>query len=306
MERIIITGPTGGIGLALIEECIQNGGYVTAVCRPGSDRIKRIPKSPYVRIVECAISDIAKLSTILTETYDVFYHFAWDGTFGDSRDVTTVQVQNIQYTLDAVDVAAKLGCKRFIGAGSQAEYGRVEGMLDAKTPTFPENGYGIAKLCAGQMSRLRCEQLGIEHVWTRILSVYGPGDGEKTLVSSLIAKFMVGEVPACTKGEQIWDYLYSKDAARALYLLGDKGVNGKIYCIGSGDGKPLADYIKIIRDTVNPNSEIGFGEIPYGEKQVMCLCADIEELTLDTGFVPQYTFEQGIAETVAWIKGRDK
>ena len=53
---------------------------------------------------------------------------------------------------------AKLGCYKFIGAGSQAEYGRVEGKLTALTLTFPENGYGIAKLCAGQMSRILCEQ----------------------------------------------------------------------------------------------------------------------------------------------------
>lgn len=306
MKKAIITGPTGGVGIALVEYLIKQNVAVTAVCRSGSKRISRLPKSELLTIIECDLSELSKLSEMIDEEQDVFYHFAWDGTFGDARNATAVQVQNIQYTLDAVEAAAKLGCKRFVGAGSQAEYGRVEGMLDAMTPVFPENGYGMAKLCAGQMSRLRCEQLGIEHVWTRILSVYGPGDGEKTLVSSLIRKFLSGEVPACTKGEQIWDYLYSKDAARALYLLGDKGVHGKTYCIGSGDAKPLADYIRVIRDMVNPDMEIGFGEIPYGEKQVMHLCADIEELRQDTGYAPQYTFEQGIAETVDWIKGSDK
>ncbi|MBQ7943987.1 MAG: NAD(P)-dependent oxidoreductase [Lachnospiraceae bacterium] len=306
MKKAIITGPTGVVGIALVEYLIKQNVAVTAVCRSGSKRISRLPKSESLTIIECDLTELSKLSEMIDEEQDVFYHLAWDGTFGDARNATAVQVQNIQYTLDAVEAAAKLGCKRFVGAGSQAEYGRVEGMLDAMTPVFPENGYGMAKLCAGQMSRLRCEQLGIEHVWTRILSVYGPGDGEKTLVSSLIRKFLSGEVPACTKGEQIWDYLYSKDAARALYLLGDKGGHGKTYCIGSGDAESLADYIRVIRDIVNPDMEIGFGEIPYSEKQVMHLCADIEELRQDTGFAPQYTFEQGIVETVDWIKGSDK
>ena len=77
-------------------------------------------------------------------------------------------------------------CQVFIGAGSQAEYGRVEGVLTAQTPCFPENGYGMAKLCAGQMSRVECQTLGMAHIWTRILSVYGPHDGPATMILSLI------------------------------------------------------------------------------------------------------------------------
>ena len=105
-----------------------------------------------------------------------------------------------------------------------------------------------------------------------------------------------------TKGEQLWDYLYSKDAAGALRLLGEKGRDGKVYVLGSGSAKPLAEYIKIIRDIVAPKQDIALGAIPYGEKQVMYLCADIEDLKRDTGFEPQYSFTDGIEETVKWIE----
>ena len=114
-------------------------------------------------------------------------------------------------------------CKTFIGAGSQAEYGRYEGKLDADVPTFPENGYGMAKLCAGQMTRVQCEKYGISHIWTRILSVYGPYDGMNTMVMSLISHLLERKAFPCTKGEQVWDYLYSKNAAKMMYLLGEKG-----------------------------------------------------------------------------------
>ena len=79
-----------------------------------------------------------------------------------------------------------LGCKVFLGAGSQAEYGRVSGILRPDTPAFPENGYGMAKLCAGQMSRVECQTLGMDHVWARILSVYGPHDGPATMISGTV------------------------------------------------------------------------------------------------------------------------
>lgn len=302
MKRVIITGPTGAIGIALIQKMIECEVEVVAVCHVGSKRIERIPKSNLVKTVECNLEEISKLSDILDKQYDVFYHFAWACTTGADRDNVDAQLDNLKYTIDAVEVASRLGCKKFIGAGSQAEYGRVEGKLEAKTPTFPENGYGIAKLAAGQLSRLRCEQLGMEHVWTRILSVYGPYDGEKSMIMSFVRKMLQGEKPSCTKGEQIWDYLYSKDAANAFYLIGLKGIHGKTYCLGSGKGMPLREYIEIMRNEINPKQEIGFGDIPYSKKQVMYLCADIEDLKKDTGFECMYSFEEGIKETVYWCK----
>ena len=153
------------------------------------------------------------------------------------------QLLNIQYTLDAVKTAKLLGCKRFVGAGSQAEYGRTEKKLNAAVPTFPENGYGIAKLCAGQMSRIQCEQEGMEHIWARILSIYVPYDGENTMIMSVIRTLLKGEKPLSTKGAQQWDYLYAKDAGYAMYLLGERGISGKTYCIGSGKTRALKDYI---------------------------------------------------------------
>ncbi len=302
MKKVIITGATGAIGIALVQQLIEESVYVTVVCHRGSNRTKRIPKSHYVDVIECDLEEIPKIQDMVSDRYDVMYHLAWANTFGEGRNDIYSQMRNIQYTLDAVETAAHLGCRKFIGTGSQAEYGRYEGKLTGSTATFPENGYGIAKLCAGQLSRIRCGQLGMEHVWTRILSVYGPCDGSGTMISSVISQMLQGKKASCTLGEQMWDYLYAADAGRALFLLGKCGIHGKTYCIGSGKARPLREYIELIRSQIDEKLEIGFGEIPYSEKQVMYLCADIGELTKDTGFEPQYTFEQGIAETINWLK----
>lgn len=302
MQKVMITGATGAIGIALIQQLVKEAIHVTVVCHRDSHRINRIPNSSYVNVIECDLEEIKTLPDMVSDSYDVMYHLAWANTFGEGRNDIDSQMRNIQYTLDVVEVAAQLGCKRFVGAGSQAEYGRYEGKLSDSTATFPENGYGIAKLCAGQLSRIRCEQLGMEHIWTRVLSVYGPYDGAATMISSVISQMLQGEKATCTLGEQMWDYLYAKDAGRAFYLLGQSGMNGKIYCIGSGKARPLKEYIEIIRNEIDETLEIGFGEIPYGDRQVMYLCADIDELTKDTGFEPLYTFEKGIVETINWIK----
>ena len=242
------------------------------------------------------------LPRLIKEKCDIFYHFAWKGTVGDARNDMNLQVQNIKFAVDAVEAAQKLGCKTFIGAGSQAEYGRVSGVLHANTPVKPENGYGMAKLCAGQMTKVLCKKYHIRHIWTRILSVYGPHDGKKTMIISAMNSLIKGQVPAFTKGEQKWDYLYSKDAANIMYLLGEKGKDQNTYCLGSGTARPLKEYIEILRKCVSPEGKIELGKIPYAENQVMYLCADILPIEQDLGYQCQYSFERGIEETYQWIK----
>lgn len=302
MKKAIITGATGAIGSALVRELISRNIEVLVLCRADSNRIDRIPEHPLVRKIFCDLRNLDQVENTTGYTYDVFYHFAWRGTIGPERNDMYLQNENVKNSLDAVSLAQRFGCHTFIGAGSQAEYGRVEGLLGPNTPTNPETGYGIAKLCSGQMTRELAHSLGIRHIWTRILSVYGPYDGERTMVMSVINSLCHHTVPKCTKGEQEWDYLYSKDAARAFRMLGENGVDGKTYVLGSGSIQPLAEYIKAICSAAAPDIEADFGAIPYAQKQVMYLGANISELQEDTGFTPAYSFEEGIRETVQWYK----
>lgn len=294
MKKAIITGATGAVGTALVKELISHNVEVLVFFREGSKRNEQIPEHKLVTKRYCSLSELENVQNDTGKTYDIFYHFAWEGTTGTARNDMYLQNQNVKYALDAVAAAKRFGCHTFIGAGSQAEYGRVEGILKPDTPTFPEMGYGIGKLCAGQMTREYAHQLGMNHIWTRILSVYGPNDGAQSMVMSTINKLKNGEVPQFTKGEQMWDYLYSGDAAEAFRLLGERGTDGKIYVLGSGTARPLAEYIKDIRNIVNPNAEIDLGAIPYSERQVMHLQADVDELHNDTGWTAHTTFTEGI------------
>ena len=314
-NKIIISGATGANGNALIYYALEQQIEILAICHRNSGRIERLPKSKNLRILELNVDEYLNFARNEKELaalgkYDCFFHLAWQGTTGIARNDMDLQLSNIQYTLDAVELAAVLGCKCFIGAGSQAEYGRVEGKISSMTPVFPENGYGIAKLCAGQMSRVRCKQLNMKHIWTRILSVYGPGDGENSLIMSAINGFLNQGHTKFTAGMQKWDYLYSIDAARILMGLSEWGEDGRTYCVGSGKIKLLKEYIHQTFVTINgqdaSDAQLGIGELPYMEKQVMYLQADITEwpVELQQEFVkkPMCRFEEGIKHTIDWYK----
>lgn len=302
MKKVIVTGATGMIGASMIEQMIADGIEITAIIRPNSKKINNLPVNNKIKVVECDVNNLLSLKESLEKDYDTFYHFAWDGTYGDSRDDAMLQERNVRNTLEAVDLAHAVGCSVFVGAGSQAEFGFVEGELSDDIPKNPVTGYGVAKYTAHKLSAIMCHRLGMRQSWGRIVSTYGPRDNSYTMVMSSVISMMKGERMSFTKGEQIWDYVYGEDCSRAFYLIGKYGKHGKAYTIGSGKSKLLKDYIGIIRDVVNPELEIGIGEREYFPNQVMKLTADISELTRDTGFVPEIDFNEGIRRTMEWCK----
>ena len=305
MKTAVITGATGAIGRALIRVCVASGYEVLSVVHRGSPRSAELGQLPHVHVLQLDLDeydramDELEAQNISMEGYELFFHLAWMAPFGKDRDNLKLQLDNVSASLAAVRFAKDLGCTAFIGTGSQAEYGRTEGILSPETPAFPETGYGIAKLCAGQLTRLSCEQLGLRHIWCRVLSVYGPYDRDQTLISTAVIQMSANEETVFTPCDQLWDYIYADDAAQAILLAGQKGESGKVYVVGSGDVHPLKEYIEKIAAITGYNKKIGFGERPYNDKQVMYLQADIEALR-QLGFQPQISFEEGIRRILDW------
>lgn len=307
MDKItsaVVTGATSMIASAVIRELLRQDAVVYAVVRPGSPKMGNLPAHRHIHRIECDLSELGTLPEKIGAPCDAFFHFGWSGTSRDQRNDGVTQSRNIGYTLDAVSAASRLGCGVFVGAGSQAEYGRVQGDLRPDTPVSPENAYGIAKYAAGRMSALRCRELGIRHIWARILSVYGPGDNGSTMMMSCIRAFLRGEHMSFTPGEQMWDYLYCDDAASAFCRMALCGTSGAVYPLGSGRAIPLREYIETVRNLIDPSLESGIGERLYPPQQVMYLCADLTALTRDTGFEPKTDFTDGIRKTIEWCRSK--
>lgn len=296
IQKIIVTGATGAVGSAVVRRAIDKGMDVTCIVHKGSKRLGNLPQSDKVHIVECDLHNYRSLS--LEGQYDAFIHLSWEKTFGASRDDAEVQTRNIQYTLDAVQLAHRCGCSVFVGAGSQAEYGVQSVDLTPDLPVKPESGYGIAKYAAGKLSAMLCKSLGMRQCWVRILSVFGPNDGENSLISYLIREFKTGNSPQLTKCEQMWDYLYADDAADAILAVAEKGVDCKAYPLGAGNGRRLSEYVNDIKNAINPSIAVQYGAKEYYPHQPMHLVADISDLAKDTGWKPCVSFIEGIKATI--------
>lgn len=296
-KKIIVTGATSMIGTAIIREYLKNDvDKIYAVIRPNSLNRYRIPNDDRIEIIECDTTEYRSLKDKIPENCNVFFHIAWDGT-GATRNKSTVgQAYNIVYTLEALSTAKELGCDKFIGSGSQAEYGLLDvPMINEESPTNPIIPYGIAKLAAGKLAISEAKKININCFWIRVFSVYGLYDKSTSMISAAITKMKSGEKMSFTPALQRWEYLNCDDAARAFYLIAEKSIGQKVYCLGSGQPRQLKDFIYEMRDIVNPDAELGIGDIPYKGNEVMNLCADISELKKDTGWEPVISFNMGIS-----------
>ena len=287
MKSAVITGADGFLGSHFTRKCAGNDTEVWAVVHPESPNAGRISGVPGVHVVVSDIPGLSSKRDLFPESTDAFYHFAWQGVNADDRDNFDVQTGNIGMALEAVRLAGSLHARKFITPGSTNEYLYYGRPIDQNSVPSPSNAYGSVKVAVRFLA-----QSGI----------YAADRKDNNVLFYTIEKLLKHEKPSLTKLEQLWDYVYIDDVVEALFLLGDKGRDGVLYAVGKGDNQPLYRYIERIRDLIDPELQLGIGEIPYKNGRMPSSCVDLSAIHRDTGFVPRVEFEDGIRRVIAAIK----
>ena len=176
---------------------------------------------------------------------DAWVHFAWDGVGSAGRSDTNIQIENIQNAKKAYLYAKLLGARKFLFAGSQAEYG--SGNHRVPMPVSP---YGKAKLAFGRWATEQSllseiyDDAPMQFIHMRIYSVYGSGDHETSLVNTVLRAALRHEAITLGPCEQRWNYLEVHDLARAIrILLRSEDTRTGIYDIAGSDSRMLKKYV---------------------------------------------------------------
>jgi len=258
----------------------------------------RLSNNSRLKVIQLDLSEIWKIPLYINDEVDSFYHLAWEGARAPQRDNCELQQTNYECAIEAIKAAIAIGCGVFVGAGSQAEYGKTQGFVTEALKENPTTMYGKAKLKAFKYATMVAGHSGMRVVWPRIFSIYGAYDFSSTLIMSCIDKMRKNESVNLTECTQLWDFLYIEDAVSALIALSETKSAAGVYNVAYGKSMPLKDYVLTMKKILRSKSELRFGAIKVSPENLVGFSPSVDKILLDTKWKPSIGFADGIQNII--------
>ena len=326
--RILVTGGAGFIGSAVIRHIIENTHHhvlnVDKLTYAGNlESLRSIEKSERYKFSQTDICDQVVLERIFHEFQpDSVMHLAAESHVDRSIDGPAAFIQtNIVGTYSLLEAARKywlsltLDAKeafRFHHISTDEVFGDLEGTTDLFTETThyaPSSPYSASKASSDHLVRAWQRTYGLPTIVTNCSNNYGPYHFPEKLIPLVILNALdMKPLPIYGKGDQIRDWLFVEDHARALYQVVTEGVVGETYNIGGHNEKQNIEVVKTIckiLDELKPESTgqkyetlITFVKDRPGHD--LRYAIDAAKIEKELSWTPQETFETGIRKTVEW------
>lgn len=295
--RVLITGATGFVGRHAVPALQALGFEVHGVGRRPLGGTAMHTADLLVENERRALIADLRPSHLL--------HLAWDAEPG--RYWTSASnLDWVAATLDLAKAFAAQGGRRFVGAGTCAEYAWGASRFDeATTPCQPATLYGAAKDGTRRILTAYAENHGIRLAWGRLFFLYGPGERRGRLVSDAVHALMTGTSFPTSTGHQRRDFLHVADAAAALAALVASDVTGPVN-IGSGTAVPVRALLDGLAARIGNAEHLAYGARLLNPTEPAAIEAGTRILTEAVGFRPRFSLERGLDDTVAWWRAHSK
>ncbi len=296
--KVFVTGASGFIGSYLVKELVESDHQLLCLKRNTSDLFRLGDFTEKVTWVDTTDDWNRNFMEFQPEAV---FNLAWDGVSSADRVIWAMQVHNIELQQELLDLSLECGVKKFIGIGSQSEYGDFEGAVDEQFPINPKTAYAAAKVASLDLLKCFCEINHIEWFWFRLFPLYGPYESDRWLIPSLIKTMCTSDSMDLTPGEQRLPYLYVGECAKAIAsaLMADD--KSGVYNVCADNPQPLKDLVTMIKNKVNPDFKLNFGALNYRFGQSMYMGSNSEKLATELYTIDTSCFEKRINETINYF-----
>jgi nucleoside-diphosphate-sugar epimerase len=304
-QRLLLTGGRGLIGARTIAPLLAAGYEVHALGRRQGD-------SAEVNWHEVDLLDPRAVERLVAEiAAERLLHLAWQTEHGRFW----VAPENLDWLAASVRLIrafAEAGGRRAVVAGTCAEYDwsdetvarcrELDSAAGPATPERPATLYGACKHATHVAAEAYARETGLGLAWGRVFLLYGPDEDTRRLVPQVARLLLAGEQAPTSDGKQIRDFMHVDDVAAGFVALLDSAVEGPVN-IASGEGVSIAEVLALIARATGRSELLRRGALPRRGGEPDVLVADVRRLRDEVRFQPAIALEQGIAATVAALRG---
>ena len=336
MKKILVTGGAGFIGSAVVRHIIENTQdsvvNVDKLTYAGNlESLESVESNPRYTFEQVDICDAKALARVFEQHKpDAVMHLAAESHVDRSIDGPAAFIEtNIVGTYTLLEAARaywnslndeKKAAFRFHHISTDEVYGDLEGTDDLfteTTPYAPSSPYSASKASSDHLVRAWLRTYGLPTIVTNCSNNYGPFHFPEKLIPLMILNALDGKpLPVYGNGQQIRDWLFVEDHARALYKVVTEGKVGETYNIGGHNEKANIDVVRTICQLLEelvPNKPKGVVKyedlITYVKDRPghdVRYAIDAAKIGRELGWKPQETFESGIRKTVEWYLNNKK
>lgn len=315
--RIVVTGGAGFIGSHFVRQAltgVYTGGAVPEVVvldkltyAGNRANLARVQDDPRLTFVHGDIGDHARVAETL-KGCDLVVHFAAeshvDRSISGSEDFVRTNVLGTQVLLDA---SMRAGVGKFVHVSTDEVYGSIdEGSWSEDRPLEPNSPYSASKASSDLLVRAFHRTHELPVCITRCSNNYGPYQNPEKMIPLFVTQLLDGrKVPLYGDGGNVRDWLHVDDHCRAVALVAERGVAGEVYNIGGGTELTNRELTGRLLRMVGADWSM-VENVPDRKGHDRRYSVDITKISTELGYRPQVSFDEGLAETVAWYeKQRD-
>jgi dTDP-glucose 4,6-dehydratase len=309
--KLFVTGGAGFIGSAFVRYVLAHEPGASVVTfdkltyAGNLDNLASVANNPRHTFVTGDICDANVVSNAIDGSFDAIVHFAAESHVDRSILAPQQAIDtNVRGTATLLDAARHAKISRFIHVSTDEVYGDIDEPLEADEtfPVRPSSPYAASKAASDLLALSYVRTYGLPVIVTRASNNYGPYQFPEKLIPLMIANALERRpLPVYGDGLQVRDWLYVDDHCRALLAILQHGQEGEIYNVGGACHLTNLEVIGRLIDIVGaPDSLITRVTDRPGHDRRYALRGD--KIARVTGFVPQVTFEEGLARTVRWYQ----
>ncbi|MEH6890193.1 NAD(P)-dependent oxidoreductase [Bacillus sp. JJ864] len=303
-NKVLVTGGYGFIGSHFVQRLLKLQAKVGILTRESSNPWRLTNVLSCMEVYKVDIRNKIQVQNAIKHfNPDYICHLAAYGVDSNHKDYTNAVETNVLGTINIIEAAKLVECKKIINLGSSSEYGNKTESIDEKAVLTPVDIYGSSKAAATIIAHQIASEKNINIITLRPFGIFGEMEASHKLFAHIILRTLQNRNVDLTLCNQLRDYCYIDNIVDVCILaIENDTVQNDIFNIGSGEVHQLKYYVELLFKYLQTDKKPNYGALPYRENERWVPKPNINKVKKMLSWERKIDVEEGIIRTISWYK----